>query len=38
MKNKSNRRAFLKKVGAVGATAAAVPVSFAEVTEDKKHL
>ncbi len=38
MKNKSNRRSFLKKVGAVGATAAAVPVSFAEVTEDKKHL
>ena len=38
MKNKSNRRSFLKKVGAVGATAAAVPVSFAEVTEEKKHL
>jgi uncharacterized protein (DUF608 family) len=38
MKNKSNRRSFLKKVGAVGATAAAVPVTFAEVTEDKKHL
>lgn len=38
MKNKSNRRSFLKKVGAVGATAAAVPVSFAEVTEEKQHL
>jgi uncharacterized protein (DUF608 family) len=38
MKNKSNRRSFLKKVGAVGATAAAVPVTFAEVSEDKKHL
>ena len=38
MKNKSSRRAFLKKVGAVGATAAAVPVTFAEVTDDKKHL
>jgi uncharacterized protein (DUF608 family) len=38
MKNKSNRRSFLKKVGAVSATAAAVPTTFTEANEHNEQL